>query len=201
MRPLVEDRRLRPFLLDNPLKRLLFPPKTILEGHVTKGMIVADLGCGPGYLTLPVAEIVGAEGRVYAVDFDEKSIVALTEKAKRKSLSSIIDARVSSAANLPFIPDGTIDLVFAKGLLCCMFDHDGALREIHRMLKSGGFAYLSVTKLVRKKDGRSVGTEEWGKILGGFEIQKNHEGITNRWAWVIAAGAVHAQAAQVGSPK
>jgi ubiquinone/menaquinone biosynthesis C-methylase UbiE len=147
-------------------------------------MIMADLGCGPGYLTVPAAEMVGPGGRIYAVDSDEKSIVVLTEKAKKQGLSSIIDARVSSAAHVPFIPDGAIDLVIAKGLICCMFDHQGVLREIHRMLKSGGVAYLTVTKLLSKKDGRSVGGEEWRKILGEFDIKENGEGMTNRWAWV-----------------
>jgi len=33
--------------------------------------VVADLGCGPGYYTLPLAESVGPEGRVYAVDMNE----------------------------------------------------------------------------------------------------------------------------------
>ena len=147
-------------------------------------MIVADLGCGPGYLTVPAAEMAGQEGRIYAIDSDAKSIAALIEKAKRKGLSSRIDARVSSAAHLPFIPDGAIDLIIAKGLICCMSDHGGALREVHRMLKPNGVAYFSVTKLGSKKDGRWVGREEWGKILAEFDVQENGEGITNRWAWV-----------------
>ena len=73
----VSDRRFRGIFLDNLLRRFLFPPKKFLEGRVLKGMIVADLGCGPGYLSLPTAAAVEGGGRVYAVDFDEKQIVAL----------------------------------------------------------------------------------------------------------------------------
>jgi ubiquinone/menaquinone biosynthesis C-methylase UbiE len=147
-------------------------------------MIVADLGCGPGYLTLPAADMVGPEGRIYAIDSDAKSIAALIEKANRKGLSSTIDVHVSSAAQVPFIPNGTIDLVIAKGLICCMSDHEGALGEIRRILKPGGVAFLSVTKLGSKRDGRWVGRDEWRKILSEFDVQENGEGLTNRWAWV-----------------
>jgi ubiquinone/menaquinone biosynthesis C-methylase UbiE len=184
MRPVTGDRRFRPFLLDNPLKRLLFPPRRLLEGHVSKGMVVADLGCGPGYLTIPAAVMVGSEGKVYAVDADEKSISVLTEKAGRRGLSATIEPHVGSAAEMTFIPDGAADLVIGKGLLCCMSDHNGALREMHRVMKPGGAAFLSVSKLVRKKDVRSVGREEWRSILGRFQVQEEREGITNRWAWV-----------------
>jgi predicted RNA methylase len=44
--------------------------------------VVADLGCGLGYFTLALAEFVGPEGRVYAVDSDGKAIRALEKKAE-----------------------------------------------------------------------------------------------------------------------
>ncbi len=177
------DRRFRPFLLSNPLRRFLFPPKKYLDGHVAKGMIVADLGCGPGYLALPAAEAVGEEGRVYAVDSDERHIVALREKAAESGVSNV-ETHQGSAADVGYIPSATVDLVIAKGLICCMLDHEGALREIQRILKPGGAAFFSVTKFGGKKDRRRVDKEEWEGILSRFVVKTRGEGLTNRWSWV-----------------
>ncbi|MBI3116789.1 MAG: class I SAM-dependent methyltransferase [Thaumarchaeota archaeon] len=183
----IGDRRFRGIFLDNPLRRLLFPPKKFLEGHVSKGMIVADLGCGPGYLCLPMA--VDGGGRVYAVDFDEKQIVAVRKKAARNGLSNI-EAHSGSASNLGFIPTASIDLVIAKGLLCCMLDHEGALREIHRIIKPGGTVYISVARFTGRNDQRRVGKEEWERILAQFRVQERGDGLTSRWAWVRKENAV-----------
>lgn len=185
----VSDRRFRGIFLDNLLRRFLFPPKKFLEGHVLKGMIVADLGCGPGYLCLPTAAAVEGGSRVYAVDFDEKQIVAVRKKAARNGLSNI-EAHSSSASTLGFIPTASIDLVIAKGLLCCMLDHEGALREIHRIIKPGGTVYISVARFTGRNDQRRVGKEEWERILAQFRVQERGDGLTSRWAWVRKESAV-----------
>lgn len=177
------DRRFRPTFLDNPLRRFLFPPQKFLNRHLARGMVVADLGSGPGYLSLPAAEIVGEKGKVFSVDFDEKQIETLTRKSASRHLSSI-EAHASSAANLDFILAASIDVVIAKGLLCCMTDHKGALREIHRIMKPDGAAYFSVTMLGRKSDKRMVHKDEWELILNEFRVESRGEGLTRRWAWV-----------------
>ncbi|WP_455283779.1 class I SAM-dependent methyltransferase [[Eubacterium] cellulosolvens] len=57
--------------------------------------MVADLGCGPGYFTVALAELVGPQGRVFAVDSDEKAIRALKMKADGRGFHSI-EAHASS---------------------------------------------------------------------------------------------------------
>jgi ubiquinone/menaquinone biosynthesis C-methylase UbiE len=66
----------------NPIRRLFEHPQRHVEPYVTNGQVIADLGCGPGYYTLALAESVGTEGRVYAVDSDEKAIRALEKKGR-----------------------------------------------------------------------------------------------------------------------
>lgn len=194
----IGDRRFRGILLDNPLRRFLFPPRKFLGNHVLKGMIVADLGCGPGYLSLPAAVAVDGEGRVYAVDFDEKQIVAVRKKAMKDGISNI-EAHSSSASDLGFIPTASVDLVIAKGLLCCMLDHEGALREIHRITKPGGTVYISIARFARKTDQRRVGKEEWERILAQFRVQERGDGLTSRWAWVRKERAMTAEFLMSGS--
>jgi len=144
----------------------------------------ADIGCGPGYFTIPMAELTGSTERVYAVDSDTKAIEILDAKSKAKGLQEIIKTHTTSAANMKQIPDQSADFVFANGVLCCMADHDGAVEEIKRILKPNGLTYLSVTRLFRKGDSRGVRREEWNRILTEFSVKEKGEGIINRWALV-----------------
>ena len=74
------------------------------------------MGCATGYYTLPLAELVGPEGKVYAVDFGKKNIRVLNKKAEKGGYHNI-EPHASSAANLSFIKDRSVDFVFANGLL------------------------------------------------------------------------------------
>jgi ubiquinone/menaquinone biosynthesis C-methylase UbiE len=104
----------------NPIRRIfersLDHPRRQLEPYVTKGQVVADLGCNGGYYSLALAECVGPKGKVYVVDLEEKKIQALQKKIEGSECHNI-EARASSAADLGFIEDGSIDFVLANGLL------------------------------------------------------------------------------------
>ena len=178
------DRRIPVFLIDNPLRRLFWPPKKLVEKYVQSGQVVADLGCGSGFYALPIAWRVGDHGKVYAIDFDRKAIRALEKKAEKHGLTNIVNPRVSSAAEVGFIPSGSVDFVLAHGLLCCMVDHAGAVKEIKRILKPSGQAYTSISKVIRRKDPRAVHTEEWEEVLKGFRVLRRGESLTQRWALV-----------------
>ncbi len=170
--------------MDNFLRRLVFPPKKKISKFISAGITVADIGCGPGHFTIPMAELVGAQGKVYAVDSDPKSMQVLKAKSEGGGFQSIIEVHTASAASLEFAPDRSVDFVFANGVLCCMIDHAGAVSEIKRILKSDGLAYISVTKAFMKKDPRSVTKEKWMQILESFNVRENGEGLVNRWATV-----------------
>lgn len=58
------------------------PEKIIKSVGVTRGMVVADLGCGPGFFTIPLALAVGKSGMVYAVDSDAGMLSYLRDKPK-----------------------------------------------------------------------------------------------------------------------
>jgi ubiquinone/menaquinone biosynthesis C-methylase UbiE len=178
------DRHLPTFLLDNFIRRLISPPERWISKYITAGISVADIGCGPGVFTIPIALAVGKKGKVYAVDSDLRSIEAVRSKSRELTLQQILEAHCTSAANLAPIPNRSVDFAFANGVLCCMEDHTGALEEIKRILKPEGLAYISVTKFLRRKDPRSVTKEEWERILDGFRVKEKGEGLTSRWAAV-----------------
>ena len=63
-----------------------------------------------------MAEIVGPEGKVVAVDLGKTSIQTLEKKAKKRGYGNI-EVHASSAADLSFIKDRSVDFVLANGLL------------------------------------------------------------------------------------
>jgi ubiquinone/menaquinone biosynthesis C-methylase UbiE len=178
------DKHFPLFAHDNPIRRLFMPPRRLVESFVTKDQAAAGLGCGPGFYTLALAKSVGPEGKVYAVDSDEKAIRAVEKKAAKRGYHNI-EAHASCASDLSFIKDGTMDFVLAHGLLCSMAPrhHESAVNEIRRVLKPGGLAYLTVAR----GPWSYVGQEEWEKILEGFRVERRGYGfsvIEDRWAVV-----------------
>jgi ubiquinone/menaquinone biosynthesis C-methylase UbiE len=150
--------------------------------YVKKGHVVADLGCGPGFYTLALADCVGNEGKVYAVDSDEKVIQDLKKKVEKGSHQNI-ETHASSASDLNFIIDGSVDFILANGLLCSIAPKqlESAVREMKRILKPKGQAYLSAAK----GWGSYINEEKWNKILEGFRVERSGDPtIGDRWAIV-----------------
>ncbi len=175
------DKHFPLFANDNPFRRLFSNPNKFCS-YVTRGQVVADLGCGPGYYTLALAECVGPEGRVYAVDSDEKAVRALEKKAAKRGCLNV-EGHASSASDLSFIKDESVDFVLANGLLCSMAPqyHEAAVNEIKRVLKPDGRAYLSVDK----SRWSYVDQTEWEKILEGFRVESSGDPMmSDRWAVV-----------------
>jgi ubiquinone/menaquinone biosynthesis C-methylase UbiE len=104
------------FTLLYPIVRIFAPPHKFIGPYVKDGQVVADLGCATGYYTLALADSVGPEGKVYAVDFNKKSVRALEKKVEKGGYSNI-ESHASSAADLSFIKDRSVDFVLASGLL------------------------------------------------------------------------------------
>lgn len=147
------------FLLDQPAKRF--------ETYINHGQVMADLGCGWGYYSFMLADKVGSTGKVYAVDLAEKCIRKILHKAEERGYRNIT-AKTSSASDLSFIEDKSVDFVFANGLLCSMaIGRPSAVSEIERILKPGGMAYIS---LGAPPPMGYVDEIEWKEILARFEV-------------------------------
>jgi len=183
-----QDRKIPSILTNNLLRRLLTPPEALAARYLGPGAQAVDLGCGAGFHTFAIGRRVGRNGHVYAVDFDPKVIARLESRIRRRRSEGVIETQTASASEIDFIQSGTIDFVLAEGLLCCMTDHEGAVRQIGRILRPGGRAYLSVIKLARARDPRGISREEWEQILARFTLLDRGEGLLSRWALVGPPG-------------
>jgi SAM-dependent methyltransferase len=103
--------------------------------HLRPGMALLDVGCGPGTITLGLAELV-APGAVVGIDLQA------TEAAKARTLAAERRARnvrvaVANGYQLPF-PAASFDAVFASGVLMHLREPARALAEMRRVLRPRG---------------------------------------------------------------
>jgi SAM-dependent methyltransferase len=121
---------------DNPLRRLVHNPERILAGLVGPGQTALDLGCGMGYFSVPLARLVGPEGRVICVDLQEQMLSAVRRRAERAGVADRI--RLHRAG-----PDGiglgdTADFALAFWMLHEVPDQAAFLAEVGACLAPGG---------------------------------------------------------------
>lgn len=163
-----------------PLFRLGDKSLRRVAAAVQRGSVVADLGCGWGHYSFALSHMVGPEGKVYAVDLARKCVSAIRKKAGKRGCR-VIEAHESTAADLSFIRQGSVDLVFANGLLCSMArGRPAALAEMKRILKPTGRAYLS---LGAAPPWGYVDRTEWAHVLEGFQVEEGGA-YEQRWALV-----------------
>ena len=114
------------------------PPETFLINHGLKeGMVFADIGCGPGFFSIPAAKIVGSTGTVLAVDLQEEML----EEIKERIASQNIFFLKSEENTIP-IEDKKTDLLLLAFVLHEAVDKVTFLKELRRIIKEGGKALI-----------------------------------------------------------
>jgi len=122
-----------------------------------EGMKVVDYGCGPGRYTLPMADLVGSKGKVFAVDIQPLAIKTEKEKAARQGLTNVEVILVESYAT--GIQGPSIDLVLFVDTLHHIEDCNALFHEIHRLLKPDGLLFMDPGRMkISKARGIVEGT-------------------------------------------
>jgi ubiquinone/menaquinone biosynthesis C-methylase UbiE len=103
--------------------------------HLTPGMHVLDIGCGPGSITVGLAEAV-APGEVVGVDIEPSQVALGRERAASLGLENC-RFETGSVYELP-LADDSVDAVFGHTILMQFSDAEPVLEEVKRVLKPGG---------------------------------------------------------------
>lgn len=103
--------------------------------HLKPGMKILDCGCGPGSLTLSLAEVV-APGEVVGTDLEESQLDLGRKEAVRREITNARFER-ANIYELPFADD-SFDAVFISAVLGNLRDPLRGLNEARRVLRSGG---------------------------------------------------------------
>jgi SAM-dependent methyltransferase len=149
-----------------------------------EGAKVLDLACGPG-LYASLLEEAGAE--VIAADRDP---AAVAEAASRASEAVVADAR-----RTPF-KDASFDGVLCSNLLEHTPEPEAVIREIERVLRPAGWAYVSWTNWLSPWGGHSIAPFHYlGSGLGirvyrGLFGELREGGVPYEDVWPTSIGAV-----------
>jgi hypothetical protein len=152
------ERFFRPGYLAN-LTQLWIPAMAGLEGKLTQGARVADVGCGFGASTIIMAQAYTAS-TFDGIDYHEQSIQAARGRAAAAGVADRVTFRVARAADL----EGSYDLIAFFDCLHDMPDPAGALRAARSATADDG-----TVMLVEPMSWDTVGEcmNPLGKVLAG----------------------------------
>jgi SAM-dependent methyltransferase len=115
-----------------------------------RGHRILDVGCGPGFAAIDLAERVGPRGQIVAVDMSQRFLAHLQQLAKTRGLTNITTT-LTSVEQLEIRESG-FDGAYARWVLCFVRRPDAVLKQVARRLKRGGrfviqdyYRYESIT--------------------------------------------------------
>jgi ubiquinone/menaquinone biosynthesis C-methylase UbiE len=117
--------------------RDIFRPRRYIleETNIKTGCQVLDFGCGSGSYIIPVIELIGDLGTLYALDIHPLAIKSAQRLAAKKRLSNVRTILSDSDTGLP---PSSIDVALLYDTLHDLEDSDTVLAELHRILKPEG---------------------------------------------------------------
>jgi len=127
------------YLLASPVRKLFQNPKKLLGPYVEEGRMVLDVGCAMGFFSLPLARMVGSNGKVICVDVQEKMIESLEKRARKAGLADRIETRINHPNSLGLDDlQEDIDFALAFAVVHEVPDASRFFSEIYTTIKSSG---------------------------------------------------------------
>ncbi|MFW2369068.1 MAG: class I SAM-dependent methyltransferase [Desulforhopalus sp.] len=122
--------------LDNRIRRWLQNPQRILIPYIKEGMTVLDLGCGPGFFSIEIAQMVGKAGRVIASDLQDGMLQKLRSKLQGTDLADRITLHRSGEENIGV--SEKVDFVLAFYMVHEVPDQKEFFKEIYSIVNPKG---------------------------------------------------------------
>lgn len=111
-------------------------PAEVFDALAVKpGHRVADIGSGSGYFTFRLAARVGAEGKVYAVDIDQKAIDKVRQRKEREAVEQV-EAILGESSD-PHLPND-LDSVLIVDSYHEFREYDRTIQAVFRAMRPGG---------------------------------------------------------------
>ncbi len=122
--------------LDNRMRRWVQNPQKILGPYVEEGMTALDVGCGPGFFSIDMAQMVGESGRVIASDLQKGMLDKIRDKIRGTELEARITLHQCEENTIGV--SEKVDFVLAFYLFHEVPNQEGFLEEIAAILNPSG---------------------------------------------------------------
>jgi len=159
----------RPFRVDAAWSQAVYARRTgqvaaFLAPHLRAGMRLLDCGCGPGSITVDLAQAV-APGDTIGIDLREDALAQARARARERRIANVA-FQAASVYHLPF-PDGSFDAAFACAVLQHLAAPLVALQEIRRVLKPGGvIGIVDASSTITFRHPTNALLEKWDTFRG-----------------------------------
>jgi len=152
------------------------------------GMRVADLGCGAGYFSIPLAQLVTDQGQVYAVDVQQHALDLVAQRARQANITNIelIRANLEKVGSTG-LPSGALDGALLATILFQSDKKQEILKESRRILQDGGFFVIidwdpqspigEGSYKVGKEEAVKLATETGFSFQQEFAVDSYHYGL------------------------
>lgn len=125
--------------MNDPERDVWQRPAAVIQAlQIPAGAHVADLGAGRGYFTFRLAEAVGLNGQVYAVDTEEASLPFIEQEAIQRGGMSHQVQLILAAPNDPRLPLHGMDLIFTCDTYHHLPDRQAYMASLAQYLRQDG---------------------------------------------------------------
>ncbi len=173
-------------LFDNFLRPLVHNPRKLFGPYVRKGMKVLDVGCGRGFSSLGLAQLVSEDGLVISADIQTEMLDMVKKRAARAGLSNRIRTHRCTVDRIGVREE--LDFAVAFFMLHEVPDVRAFLTEIFTLLKPAGRLFIAEPKI-------HVSRRDFEKIVMlaqtvGFEISERPSIRIGRTVVLVKSAAV-----------
>ncbi len=117
------------------------PQKLIKASGVQAGQTVLEVGCGSGFFTPALSDIVGEQGLVQSIDLHPVAVETTDRKMQTLKKHNVRVSKID--AHETGFPDESFDTVLVYGVVPAPVISETRLgQEIYRVLKSGGILVI-----------------------------------------------------------
>jgi ubiquinone/menaquinone biosynthesis C-methylase UbiE len=157
-------------LLDTSLRKFILSPVAFADRiHLSNNLSVLEIGSGPGYFSVEVANRIPG-GKLVLFDIQHEMLLRCSGKLLKNNIQNAFLLR-GNAGYLPIISE-SFDVVYLVTVLGEVTNPENCLIEINRILKGGGM--LSISEM--RGDSDFLSMEDLNKLVAsvGFEMFEKH---------------------------